>query len=395
MEKCVVCRWLEFFCGLPFLLLVACHGSNGFSETDQECFLELQVSTGQMKGGGNGGVIAEASAEKSIRSIYVYAFDDNYPDYVRDYYAEDKVNDGLGELGKYRFKMKIYGIGHKRFYVFVNPPQYVRRELAKECPENRLKSLTLYQYKPFLDVKNVQQSIENAADVANPTGFPMSNYFEADLKGAESNPSHMLLFPLNGHCPIDEIPLFRSFGKISVEAQLKNDAMSVPVDVTKIDIFNYTGNGLFLSEWQGKDFWISGGQSSIWNMDMKMNLEKMAIHETRVFVDPFLLLSQPVRVDKTSSWTPLGFCYLCQNSYGRQENLDAGMQNGLEDVIGNRISQMRITLSDGRENTVLLPFLCRNDHLKVKFVISRNVLQVYFEKWQELEVHPDWNDEIL
>ncbi len=379
-----------------FLLLVACLDTDVRHEPQKEYFLQMHVSTGKMRSYGNAGSVENASPdEKRIHSVYVYAFDDNYPVSLSDYYADERVNDAQGKLGQYSFKMKIYDSGSKRFYIFVNPPPYVRSELVANCPEDRLKTLKIYQNEPSFSVNDLQQVIGDEVIADASKGFPMSNCFSADLKVSPSNPLQVLLYPSvpDVFQPINVIPLFRSLGKISIEAKLDDGAL--PVAINGISIFNYTGDGALLPVWQGENYWVARDRVAVWNTDLKMNFEEMVFNETLAISDLFPLLEQPVLLNKGDTFQSLVSCYLCQNSYGKQQNADVGLQNGLEDLVGNRITQLRISLSDGRESEIRLPFLCRNDHLKVKFIISPNVVNVHFEKWKELEVHPDWNEEVL
>jgi hypothetical protein len=53
---------------------------------------------------------------------------------------------------------------------------------------------------------------------------------------------------------------------------------------------------------------------------------------------------------------------------------------------------MVVYLSDGRISEVELPYLKRNDHLNIRLAITANTLQVEFQKWNQSDVLPDWDD---
>lgn len=342
--------------------------------------------------------------EREIKSIYVYAFDDMFPA-VPDFMKDVKVKDG--QSGIYHLKMQIRNKVKKRFYFFVNPPASVRKELVSNCSEERLKSLSIDHKAPMTDINSM----------------PMSNYFEAYVDGY-SNDHHngdlsdeVFLYPeapeqSEKDCKITEIPVFRSLGKITVQAYMKGEnnlaendgrALSAPLKITKLEIFNFNTNGNALPLWisNGKTpvFWVHSQQAVnspfIWNKDLKLDLQKMAEKEEMVENHTFKIQIQ--RQEPITSYNRefpdyITHCYLCQNSFG--EKISDSEQDGVKDVDRNRTTRMIVTLSDGRVGEISLPYLRRNDNLKVRIAVNKYKIDADFEIWKESTVTPDWNEEI-
>lgn len=355
-----------------------------------ESYLTLRVSAGNTED-----PVAVPAGENVIHSIYVYAFDDAYPSPIPDYYSDENVgaNDGI-----HAFRMKVYDKGVKRFYVFVNPPAYVREKLVYNAVEAELKALEVYSSCPLYNIADLQQSVEGDAEqeIVAQKGFPMGNVFEAKVAFDPANPKRLRLYPVSAvPSPAtelkDRIPLFRAMGKITVKAKMAKGEDGNQIHIRKMALFNYTMNGVFLPVWEDlADCWLDGG----WNPYLLLDLQTLAGYEKYVEVDPFDLLGPQGEVIDSEVPRILSTFYLCQNSYGPDSGI-SGTWNGLEDPVGNRISKMALWLGDGREVEVSLPFLCRNDHLTVNLTVSRNGMNIVFEKWKELEVNPDWSDEIV
>lgn len=389
---------LNLLCVLPLCWLAACSSdTDGLQEEYMSRnLLQLMVSTGNMEG--EQGTVTDE--EQAIHSIYVYAYDDAYESKLPDFYKDENVDNPDG--GTYAFQMKVYDKGEKRFYVFVNPPEYVRQELVYNADESKLKSLDIFQREPLKNIADLQQTIDGKV-VNNKigkhngkVGLPMTNFFKAIVDFEPNNPRQLWLYPIKEqtHKIDGSIPLFRSMGKITIQACMKKEVASVGkgnVTISQINIFNYTTNGSCLPMWKINEndcFW----KDSNWNPDLKMDLEKMVLKENAVQVQPVPLLEKSIEVGATN--VDLISFYLCQNSYGPDSKIE-GNWNGLVDTDGNRITKLSVTLDDGRKTEVPLPFLCRNDHLTVKLTITLHGILVTFEKWKELIVHPDWSDDVV
>lgn len=362
--------------------------------------LELSVTSGTSE------VANETEIkERGINSIYVYAFDDMFPD-MPDFMKDVRVKDG--QSGIYHLKMQIRNKVKKRFYFFVNPPASVRRELVSSCSEERLKSLSIDLKAPMTDINSI----------------PMSNYFEAYVDGYSTDhhsgdrSDEVFLYPdVPKQAEIDnkitEIPVFRSLGKITVQAYLKVDDVPAekdgriptePLKITELAIFNFNTDGNVLPIWKSNGnvpvFWVHSQQAVnspfIWNKDLKLDLQKMS--EKEIMVENRTFNIQIKRQDPIASYDKespdyITHCYLCQNSFG--EKISASEQEGVKDVDGNRTTNMIVTLSDGRVGEIPLPYLRRNDNLKVRIAVNKYKIDADFEIWKEATVTPDWNEEIL
>lgn len=393
---------LNLLCALPLCWLAACAETDDLPEGKDGHLLQLMVSTGTMGGDSGSGT----SEEQAIHSIYVYAYDDKYPTNLPDFYENKKVEQTAAS-GTYAFPMNVYDAGTKRFYVFVNPPEYIRQELVYNADEAKLKSLSIYQNKPLKNIADLQQTIDGKAGgrgnrYNGPVGLPMSNAFEVQVDFEEGNPRQLWLYPMkrDGNNKIQgSIPLFRALGKMTIQARMK-DGVNVPkasVTIKRLKIFNYTANGSGLPVWQlSKEdcYWQKNDKNRWnWNSGLKMDLEQLVLKENAIMDQTVDLLDKAVVVDE--QLTTLTTFYLCQNSYGPDAQLAQGEWNGLPDPVGNRITKLSVELQDGRKTEVPLPFLCRNDHLTVTLTITLHGITVEFEKWKEVVVHPDWNDEVV
>lgn len=381
--------WLTGLLGGLFMLVSCSHEADGGETAVPEdgYSIDLMVSS---RGDG-----AQTDDEKHIHSVYVYAYDDNYLS-SPDYHFDRQVNSA--NQGVYPFRMKIHDVGQKRFYVIVNPPKYIVSELKPKVREDFLKSLSLYMYNPAFRIDDIPQSIDGVSKNTRPTGFPMGNMFEAYVGQLHENHRDVYLFAQKDALdpsPIRDIPLFRSLGKITVLARLNSNYSGRTVAVDQIELFNYTGDGYLLPYWDNAEpYWSLRNNLMVWNPDLRLDLETMAGHETKTLTTPYKLLRAPVEIQsKQMVSTPITKFYLCQNSFGRKANaLDR--QEGLPDVMGNRESRMMVYLNDGRVSEVILPFLRRNDNLRVTLAISEFGLNVEFEKWNTSDVNPDW-DEVI
>lgn len=398
---------VSFCCSLLCsLLIAACSTSDGNTDTlpypGQGHLLDMQVSVGQSASGQ-----PDDPAETTIHSVYVYAYDDLYPSALPDFYADPLVNQGAGVQHKYSFKMKIYDEGYKRFYVFVNPPAYIREQLVYNNTEAKLKSLNLYLNEPLTDIRRLPQSIDGIPEsqANRATGFPMSNYFEAYARFPMTNSPHISLFASSsGTEVIHSIPLFRALGNIRITAWRKGyDRPDHPeaVAIQKIELFRFGGKGTALPTWQESvDYWIEDPQtaSAVWNPYLALDLKQMAVHEDQLITDPFSLLRQPVEIpyeyNSPDRAYPVHSCYLVQNSYGDRANAD-DPEEGLHDAIGDRITHMKVYLNDGRISEMELPYLRRNDRLNIRLAISKYNMDVTFEKWNTSDVNPEWGEQIV
>lgn len=356
--------------------------------------MELAVTT---RGDGS-----QADKEQKIHSLYIYAFDDTYIT-SPDTYAEENINKGVGANAAYSLKMGIRREGIKRFYVFANPPEYIRTELKHKVTEEFLRSLSLFMYRPAFTVEEIPQTVDGLSGPQGKPHFPMANAFEAHVRKIADS-YHVALFPdaktdaTLDPTAIKSIPLFRSFGKISVEAYLKGYTVGSGVSIEQLEIFNYGGEGYALPYWSGRDkFWIVDGPNAVWNPMKVMELEKMAERETKVLTTPFKLLKSPVILTQPAGdvavLSPVTEFYLSQNSYGQPTSVE-DTQSGLVDEVGNRETRMVVYLSDGRVSEMVLPFLRRNDKLRVRLAISEFGLNVNFKVWNTSNVNPDWDEEI-
>lgn len=328
-----------------------------------------------------------------INSIYVYAFDDvhQYPDFF-----VDKV---VNQEDSYKVSMMINGIGQKRFYLFANPPRYVREVLTATCPEGTLKTLGIFMRKPIKKMSELPQSADGVSDTGGKSGFPMANQMVAYANlGDKEREVFLSAAPDRKGGRITRIPIFRSLGKISVVAWRKKNQSQEMIKVTGMYIFNYGCDGYFAPIWDTnkEKYWEDVSPEGIagWNTALNMDLTEMVKRETQAGVDAVSVMEQETEVlpenNSTENARLLSSFYLCQNSYGRK--MDGETQDGIPDPMGNRTSKMLIVLNDGRTSEIELPYLRRNDHLKIRIGITENTLQVEFLKWNQSEIIPDWDD---
>ncbi len=361
--------------------------------------LELSVSSR----GGETETGLDDINERRINSIYVFAYDDNYitsPDYMKDVKVKG------GDNGTYQLKMQVRNTGKKRFYLFVNPPENIKSILEDpKSTEGRLKSLTIDMNKPLGN---------------NSAGLPMSNCFEAYVDGI-SNDNHtnskadeVFMFPdgLRKNNKIVEIPVFRSLGKITVQAYLKKgnaridnvgSAPTKQLSIKELSIFNFNADGSALPIWSldkdKQNYWTPKGQTTSdeyeWNNDLKLDLSVMSKMEVLI-VNEITKLENinntPISSSDINNPDKITHFYLCQNSFG--EKISADEQDGVVDVDGNRTTKMIVTLSDGRVSEIPLPYLRRNDNLKVRLAINEFKIDAEFLIWKEASVTPDWDEEI-
>ncbi len=390
--------FLTCFCVLG--LMASC-GSDEYGNDDmqgEKFLLELSVSSRNAETG------QTDIKEREIKSIYAYAFDDNYPT-SPDYMFDTGVKGG--ESGTYQLNMPIHDRGKKRFYLFVNPPANIKEVLVPKCPEERLKSLLIYQNTPMADVYD--------------TGLPMSNCFEAYVDGV-SNDSHndgtadeVFLYPdmLKKTNRIVEIPVFRSLGKITVQAYVKGEydmtgkgaqTSAVALKIVMLKIFNFNADGSALPLWETNgdrcEYWELAGNTTIdnyvWNKDLKLDLKAMSKNETMIIND---ISEVEIKNDKALSSSDrenpdyVTHFYLCQNSYGNKAS-SPDEQEGVTDDDGNRTTKMIVALSDGRVSEIALPYLRRNDNLILRLAINSFKIEVDFDIWKESVVTPEWDEEI-
>ncbi len=362
--------------------------------------LELSVSSR----GGEAETGLDDIKERSINSIYVFAYDDNYitsPDYMKD----AKVKDG--DNGTYQLKMPMRDKGKKRFYIFINPTENIKQVLDDpKSTEDRLKSLTIDMNKPL-----------NGPSLTN---MPMSNCFEAYVDGM-SNDNHtnskadeVFLYPdlLRKDNKITEIPVFRSLGKITVQAYLKKgnnrmdyvgQALTNQLSIKELSIFNFNADGSALPIWELNhnelNYWVLSGNASNdnyeWNKNLKLDLTTMSKRE-ELIVNNITSLNidnkNPISSSDRNNPDKITHFYLCQNSFG-EKILDTE-QEGVKDVDGNRTTKMIVALNDGRVSEIPLPYLRRNDNLKVRLAINEFKIDADFEIWKQSTVTPDWSEEI-
>lgn len=335
-----------------------------------------------------------AGEEIRIRELYIYAFDDahNRP----DFYCNQFINNGQGTVDNYRVVMGISGTGKKRFYLIANPPEYIRKQLTAECKEGLLKSMQITLHSPIFSMAELPQEPDGVSKPKN-TGFPMSCCMTAFVnRGDARDKLYLSAVDADNHHPIQKIPLFRSLGKVSVVAYVKDNVHTEPLSVNQLSLFNYTRDGLFIPRWQSEEECWNLADGS-WNSRLQMNLIAMSEYERQVGVDPVMLMNQPLVIppecNSTANVLPLTSFYVCQNSYGMKMNGE--MQEGMPDVQGNRTTKLTVVLSDGRISEIALPYLRRNDHLTVRLGITRNVIKVDFLKWKTSTVSPEWDDGVI
>lgn len=375
---------------LGLVFAVSC-SEDGVGEAASDYVVSVAVSS---RGDGS-----QTDLEQRIYSVYVYAYDDSYLSSPDTYFERD-INGGKGVFNTYRIHMNIRREGNKRFYVLVNPPRYIEQELKHKVTEEFLRSLALYMYEPVFRVGEIPQDIDGLPSTDGSGRFPMANVFTANVHSIDESRT-VYLFPDDklDATVIREIPLFRSFGKVSVEAYLRGYAVGNGVSVTRMEIYNFSGEGYALPFWNERDpYWVIDGTTAVWNSMKVMDLGKMAERETKVLTTPVSLLSAPVALTQpagdVAEVSPVTHFYLSQNSYGKRTSVE-DTQSGLVDEVGNRESRMVVWLSDGRVSEMVLPFLRRNDNLRVRLAISEFGLNVDFKVWNTSNVNPDWGEEIL
>lgn len=352
--------------------------------------------------------------EQDIRSLWVYAFDDNYPH--PDYFKDEQVGDAITVTSEYKVQMDIYGEGTKRFYVIANPPDYIRTQLTEACSEDLLKTLSLQMQAPIYDMSQLPQGINGLSGTGYQGGFPMSNVVNVEARLTAPSSREMKLYAPDATqtyaTAIQSIPLIRSLGKVTVKAYLKTGD-NTPVTVNGLKLYNYTANGLFVPVWQdAPDEWTAAGE---WNTGRLLDLEALARHEDKVQNTAAQVFTASGTGDQSTGYISdsnnsanaakeLTAFYLCQNSYGEMisngstadGNLTEGdMQPGVEDKVGNRTTRLVVSLSDGRVSEVRLPYLRRNDRLTVRLCISEYSIRFEFEQWMLTEVNPDWEEKTI
>lgn len=350
---------------------------------------------------------AAADEEQLIRSLYVYVFG---TDGSSDRYVQTALNGGAGQAGEYTVReMEVYSEGEKRIYAIANPPAYIASQLTADCNESRLRGLLVAMQSPVATVSRLPQNADGVSDPGD-TGFPMGNAVVAyvEKNGAAGYPRQVILKTAAGGLPIESIPLFRSFGKVSVQAYLK-DGNTEPVTVTDVKIYNYTADGLMLPVWQaGEPDWMEAADASgtrriaVWNPAKRLDLNALAEKETKLVTTATSVFSSeaadgtsgrvPATSDSPQNAVTITSFYLCQNSYGAK--VPADRQEGLADAVGNRTTRMLVSLSDGRSTEIVLPYLRRNDHLTVRLGITQYAILFQFSVWNLMTVTPDWSDEV-
>lgn len=391
-------RCLHIALALLLCAGASCSRDQEFPVPHEPYPLAFTVSSGQSRAAE--GTEEVTNEESRIRSLWVYAFDDNYP--AADYYAEPDINGGAGVADEYTVRMDIYDEGAKRFYVIANPPAYIRGLLTASCSEERLRTLTLQMQRPVGTMAELPQNIDGVSE-AGDSGFPMANVVTAHAELSESASRQMRLLAPDKEVSITSIPLIRTLGKVVVKAYLR-DGNETPVAVTDMKIYNYTADGLFVPVWSREPSQGDWTDDGAWNSDKTLDLAAHARQETKVKPVPASVFSSDkvadeshpgyIDVSRSSKETAreITAFYLCQNSYGRKT--DDIAQEGLADVVGNRTSRLVVSLSDGRTTEIQLPYLRRNDRLTVRLGISQYAIRFDFELWNLSDVNPDWSEEI-
>lgn len=318
------------------------------------------------------------------------------------------INGGAGVAGDYNISMDIYDEGTKRFYLIANPPAYVVTQLIPSCSEERLKALTVQMQKPIYRMSELPQNTDGLTEPGD-RGFPMGNVVTARAVIPRDGTSRqMTLFPaVDGETvsalPVQSIPLIRTLGKIKVSAYLR-DGNTVPVTVTDLKIFNFTGNGSFLPVWDAETAeWVDDSGRAVWNSNKKLNLSAHSLFETKLQTTATSVFGSDLTAGDShpgyvnDSYTKdnpkeVTSFYLCQNSYGKKANAD--VQEGMVDEVGNRTTCLVVTLSDGRHSEIRLPYLRRNDRLTMRLGISKYAIRFEFQLWNLSSVDPDWSEEV-
>lgn len=382
-----------FFTAACALGLASCGKDSGIWQEDwreDSGILKVSVSS-----------IAETNAstdeEKLIRKLYIYAYDDVHAN--PDFFCDTLVNNGNGAQGTLRVEMAINGTGKKRFYMVANPPHYVQKLLTTTCPEGTLSNLGMTIVRPMESMGELPQTEDGS--ITGNSGFPMANYMEAYVSEGEKD-KELVLHPEENQAGgrIMSIPLFRSLAKISVLVWRENCEDDEVVAVKRMSLFNYTLNGFLGPKWDISDdcpVWVGGDASSpiaSWNPSLTLNLEEMVERETRVGTEAVEVLEKPAVItpEHNSKDNPqlISDFYLCQNSYG--EAMQGETQQGMPDTVGNRITKLVVELEDGRISEISLPYLLRNDHLKIRISVTDQRIEADFHKWQLEEVSPEWDD---
>lgn len=393
--------------GILLIIFSSCSPEGVTTGAHTAYTLVFKVTSAQSRAAADDETEDTYAEENRIRSLYIYAFDGNYTN--PDYYAEPAVNDGQGAIGDYSVRMDIYDEGTKRFYVIANPPAYIETQLIPACTEQRLKALTLQLQRPVYTVSQLPQNMDGLTQ-AGDKGFPMCNVMTARAQLSDDASRQMRLLPQEtegevASRPIQSLPLIRALGKITVSAYLL-PGNQTPVTVTDLKLFNYTGNGSFLPVWESDNDWMAGSDDrAVWNSAKKLDLEAHALQETKLQTGAVSVFgydlpgdaSHPGYIDDTynekeNARTITAF-YLCQNSYGEKSITDE--QDGLVDAIGNRTTHLVVSLSDGRNSEIPLPYLRRNDRLAIRLGISQYAIKFDFQLWTLSSVEPDWSEEVL
>lgn len=392
------------------MLPAGCTTDADSRENSQPAPQMLEFTVTSRSGQTAGDTAAGSDKELQIKSLYIYAYDDvhRYP----DRFVQTDIPDNGGEL---TVQMPVNGTGQKRFYLIANPPLSVAEQLDANLEEGSVQTLGLYLTRPLLSIDELPDYEDGTGQ--SQTGFPMGNSLVAYVERIQGEALKLGLyarketgggedaFGYSGR--ITRLPLVRSLGKVEVNACLKNFKEGETAQVAGLYIYNYTLDGLFLPVWQKAeeeawpDYWTvdEPTATATWNPRLQMNLHEQARYETRVNNDAFPLLNARVEVtavyDQKSPGqvSPVSSFYLLQNSYGKKE--EDALQEGLEDQTGTRTSFLIVSLDDGRTSEVELPYLRRNDRLKVRLIINPNTIEFEFLKWNTSEVTPDWDDGVI
>ncbi|EJX03704.1 hypothetical protein EVA_08190 [gut metagenome] len=251
---------------------------------------------------------------------------------------------------------------------------------------------------PLMDISQLPQSQDGESQPAA-NGFPMSNQMTAYVGYGKKEGTLNLTAteptgnPSTPSKQIHQIPIFRTLGKVSVVAYLQDSITTDKILIEQLNLFNYNRDGLFVPQWQQPNCW--NAETGEWNPQSQFDLTAMSTFEKQVGVTPFPLIKSPVVIDSVGSDRSQSITsfYLCQNSFG--DKLQADMQPGVQDALGNRTTKMEVKLSDGRISEVVLPYLRRNDHLTIRLKITKYSIKVDFLKWNEHTVTPEWDDSVI
>ncbi|MCD7850129.1 MAG: hypothetical protein LUH63_10570 [Parabacteroides sp.] len=340
-------------------------------------------------------------AEKKIYSLYVFVFNLGTSPYceAQSFTTYDMKPAGDG----YTFEMKV-SPGHKRFFLVANPRTAFRADLTSYTQEE----LQNMKMEPLADLNDggvggvnlvgtATQGIshEYRSDVlqatVNTQGVPMTVSVMGSItlgEHKEGEGPHVY----DGTLVLDDgsdsniFRLERAVAKVKLVCRINKNVFNedygyLTLTVNSLEIIQANKQTYLFPKYHQSEKgwsidWPSMAEGAVLTRKVCYEIGKVGYLETITTEDWMVF-------DK-------GTHYLYENYFG--PTLPGDTQEGLIDE--TKYSRIHIEINDGRNLTFPLPYLRRNDYLKVTLNVQSTIVTCDIRHWDEDTIYPDYTETV-